>query len=116
VLSLWLRSSVPLAELGSAARRSRADARTGRRTSVAEPKIAVEHREHLEYLLAEAAQVEHLITCQYLYASFRLKTEPDVGLTAEQAAPVARWYELLTGIAIAWTVAAVPALVTDVGR
>jgi hypothetical protein len=68
--------------------------------SVAEPEIVVEHREHLWYLLAEAAQVEHLIMCQYLYASFSLKTEADEGLTAEQAAAVGRWHELLTGIAV----------------
>ena len=67
---------------------------------MAEPKIVVEHREHLWYLLAEAAQVEHLIMCQYLYAGFSLKTGPDEGLTAGQAAAVARWYELLTGIAV----------------
>ncbi|HEX6522825.1 MAG TPA: ferritin-like domain-containing protein [Streptosporangiaceae bacterium] len=67
---------------------------------MAEPRIVVEHREHLWYLLAEAAQVEHLIMCQYLYASFSLKTEPGDGLTAEQAAAVARWRDMLTGIAI----------------
>ena len=67
---------------------------------MAEPKIVVEHREHLWYLLAEAAQVEHLIMCQYLYASFSLKGGPEDGLTAEQAAAVARWREVLTGIAI----------------
>lgn len=67
---------------------------------MAEPTIVVEHREHLWYLLAEAAQVEHLIMCQYLYASFSLKTEPEDGLTQEQAAAAARWQELLTGIAV----------------
>jgi hypothetical protein len=67
---------------------------------VAEPKIVVEHREHLWYLLAEAAQVEHLIMCQYLYAAFSLKAGPEDGLTAEQAAAVARWREVLTGIAV----------------
>jgi hypothetical protein len=67
---------------------------------VAEPAIVVEHREHLWYLLAEAAQVEHLIMCQYLYASFSLKAGPEDGLTAEQSAAVARWREVLTGIAI----------------
>jgi Ferritin-like len=67
---------------------------------VVEPKIVVEHREHLWYLLAEAAQVEHLIMCQYLYASFSLKAGPEDGLTAEEAAAVARWHEVLTGIAI----------------
>ena len=67
---------------------------------MAEPEIVVEHREQLWYLLAEAAQVEHLIMCQYLYASFSLKAGPADGLTAEQAAVVARWREVLTGIAI----------------
>jgi hypothetical protein len=67
---------------------------------MAEPKIVVEHREHLWYLLAEAAQVEHLIMCQYLYASFSLKAGPEDGLSPEQAAAVARWREVLTGIAI----------------
>jgi hypothetical protein len=65
-----------------------------------EPEIVVEHREHLWYLLAEAAQVEHLIMCQYLYAAFSLKTDLDEGLTAEQADAVGRWRDLLTGIAI----------------
>jgi Ferritin-like len=67
---------------------------------MAEPTIVVEHREHLWYLLAEAAQVEHLIMCQYLYASFSLKDGAGDGLTEEQAAAVARWRELLTGIAV----------------
>ena len=65
-----------------------------------ETKLVVEHREHLWNLLIEASQVEHLIMCQYLYASFSLKTGPDEGLTAEQAGAVARWREVLTGIAI----------------
>jgi hypothetical protein len=71
-----------------------------RSSTVAEPTIVVEHREHLWYLLAEAAQVEHMIMCQYLYASFSLKSGTDDGLTEEQAAAVARWQERLTGIAV----------------
>ena len=67
---------------------------------VAEPEIVVEHREHLWYLLAEAAQVEHLIMCQYLYASFSLKAGPADGLSADQAAAVARWRDVLIGIAV----------------
>jgi hypothetical protein len=31
-----------------------------------ETKLVVEHREHLWNLLIQAAQVEHLIMCQYL--------------------------------------------------
>src|SRR6201987_608235 len=38
--------------------------------------------------------------CQYLYAAFSLKTDPDEGLTAAQADAVGRWRDLLTGIAI----------------
>jgi len=68
---------------------------------MAETKLVVEHREQLWGLLVEAAQIEHMIMCQYLYATFSLKTDPDEGLTAEQADAVARWQETLTGIAVA---------------
>ena len=67
---------------------------------MSEPEIVVENREHLWDLLIEASQLEHLIMCQCLYACFSLKTDPDEGLTAAQAEAVARWRELLTGIAI----------------
>ena len=67
---------------------------------MAETPLVVEHREQLWSLLVEAAQIEHMIMCQYLYACFSLKTEPDEGLTAQQADAVARWQETLTGIAI----------------
>jgi len=67
---------------------------------MSEPELVVENREHLWALLVEAAQVEHLIMCQYLYASFSLKTDPDEGLSARQAEAVGGWRETLTGIAI----------------
>src|SRR5262252_4115626 len=67
---------------------------------MSEPELVVENREHLWALLIEAAQVEHLIMCQYLYASFSLKTDPDEGLSARQAEAVGGWRETLTGIAI----------------
>jgi hypothetical protein len=41
----------------------------------------VAHREHLWWLLAEAAQFEHMMMCQYLYAEFSLK-DGSGGLTA----------------------------------
>ena len=65
-----------------------------------ETKLVVEHREHLWSLLIQAAQIEHLIMCQYLYASFSLKTDPDEGLTAGQSEAVGRWRTKLTGIAV----------------
>lgn len=67
---------------------------------VHEPKIVVEHREHLWYLLAEAAQLEHMIMCQYLYAEFTLKRDVDEGLTEEQFAAVTRWRAVLRDIAV----------------
>ncbi len=67
---------------------------------MAEPKIVVQHREHLWYLLAEAMQLEHMIMCQYLYAGFSLKQDAGEGLTAGQAAAVAKWRKVLRGIAV----------------
>jgi hypothetical protein len=69
-------------------------------TLMAETRLVVEHREQLWSSLVEAAQFEHMIMCQYLYACFSLSAEPDEGLTTEQADAVARWRETLTGIAI----------------
>jgi hypothetical protein len=75
-------------------------AEPAREAVMAETKLVVEHREQLWSLLIEAAQIEHMIMCQYLYAGFSLKTGPDEGLTAGQAEAVARWQETVTGIAI----------------
>jgi len=55
-----------------------------------EPRVVVAHREHLWWLLAEAAQLEHMIMAQYLFAEFSLKTGTDDELTAEQAEAVTR--------------------------
>jgi hypothetical protein len=59
--------------------------------SKAEPAIVVEHRKELSYLLCQAAEIEHLAMCQYLYAAFSLRTEPGPGLTVEQLETVNRW-------------------------
>jgi Ferritin-like len=65
-----------------------------------EPELVVEHRGQLWNLLMAAETLEHLILCQYLYASFSLKTDPGEGLTAVQAEAVGRWRKTLTDIAI----------------
>src|SRR5690349_6173544 len=67
---------------------------------MAETKLVVDNREQLWTLLVEAVQIEHMVMCQYLYACSSLKTDPDEGLTAEQAGAVARWREAITGVAI----------------
>ena len=38
----------------------------GRRVSDREPDVRIEHRQALIYTLAKAAELEHLIICQYL--------------------------------------------------
>jgi hypothetical protein len=67
---------------------------------LAEPQVVVANREDLWWLLAEAAQLEHMIMCQYLFAEWSLKEGEAEGLTREQAEAVARWRELLHGIAV----------------
>ena len=56
-----------------------------------EAPFVIEHREALIYMLCEAAELEHGIMCQYLFAAFSLKERPDEGLTEDQAATVRRW-------------------------
>jgi hypothetical protein len=68
--------------------------------SLAEPRIVVAHREHLWWLLAEAAQLEHMIMCQYLFAEFSLKDGTAEGLSQQQAEAVDRWRKVLHGIAV----------------
>jgi Ferritin-like len=65
-----------------------------------EPTVVVAHREHLWWLLAEAAQLEHMIMCQYLYAEFSLKDGTGDSLTTEQADAVGRWRKTLHSIAV----------------
>ena len=65
---------------------------------MAEPEIVIANREHLWWLLAEAAQLEHMIMCQYLFAKFSLKSGNE--LTADHAEVVDRWRTTLHGIAV----------------
>jgi Ferritin-like len=67
---------------------------------MAEPRVVVAHREDLWWLLAEAAQLEHMIMCQYLFAEFSLKDGTSEGLSGEQAEAVERWRKVLRGIAV----------------
>lgn len=63
------------------------------------PKIVVEHRKELSYLLCQAAEIEHMAMCQYLYAAFSLKTAPGPGLGADQVEMVERWRSEILKIA-----------------
>ena len=55
-----------------------------------EEPFVIEHREALIYMLCEAAELEHGIMCQYLYAAFSLKQAESEGLTAAEADAVNR--------------------------
>ena len=65
-----------------------------------EPKIRIETREELIYLLAEAAAIEHNLMCCYLYAAWSLKRGERDGLTAEQAVAVKRWKRAIISVAV----------------
>jgi hypothetical protein len=64
-----------------------------------ESAIVVERRKELTYLLCQAAELEHALMCQYLYAAFSLKSTAGPGLRAGQLEAVERWR--LTILAIA---------------
>ncbi len=64
-----------------------------------EGPIVIENRKELTYLLCQAAELEHGLMCEYLYAAFSLKQRPGPGLTPTQLLTVERWREVLLAIA-----------------
>ena len=64
-----------------------------------DPPVVVEHREELIFLLRQAAELEHTIMCEYLFAAFTLKQRADEGLTADQVAAVDRWRKQILAVA-----------------
>ena len=67
----------------------------------AEPEapFVIEHREALIYMLCQAAELEHGIMCQYLFAAFSLKQSTDEGLTSEELEAVGRWRHAVAHVA-----------------
>jgi hypothetical protein len=53
--------------------------------------IDVTRRRRLVALLTEAAELEHALMCQYLYAAFSMKRQVDEGVTWEQLELMRRW-------------------------
>ena len=64
-----------------------------------EAPFVIEHREALIYMLYEAAELEHGIMCQYLFAAFSLKQREDEGLTADALEAVLRWRRVVAHVA-----------------
>ncbi len=57
-------------------------------------------REMLLSALYEAAELEHNLMCTYLYAAFSLRSGEGEGLSATEAAAVARWRQTIIEVAI----------------
>ena len=53
--------------------------------------IDVAKRLRLAELLSEAAELEHGLMCQYLFAAFSLKRQPEEGVTWPQLEQMRRW-------------------------
>jgi Ferritin-like len=64
-----------------------------------EAPFVIEHREALIYMLCEAAELEHGIMCQYLFAAFSLKQSRAEGLSTEELEAVLRWRGVISHVA-----------------
>jgi len=64
-----------------------------------EAPFVIEHREALIYILCQAAELEHGIMAQYLFAAFSLKQSAGEGLADAELAAAARWRRQIMHIA-----------------
>ena len=64
-----------------------------------EPRMVIEHREALIYMICEAAELEHGLMCEYLFAAFSLKDSVDEGVSEDQLATIQRWRSTVLGVA-----------------
>jgi hypothetical protein len=56
-----------------------------------ERPMVIAHREALIYTLGKAAELEHLVMCQYLYAAFSLKDDAREGVPEDLLPTVVQW-------------------------
>jgi CDGSH-type Zn-finger protein/truncated hemoglobin YjbI len=73
--------------------------RTRGGTAAPEMPFVIEHREALIYMLCQAAELEHGIMCQYLFAAFSLKQRADEGLSESELDAVTRWRRQISHVA-----------------
>ncbi len=64
-----------------------------------EPPIVIEDREELIFMLSEAAALEHMIMCEYLFAAFSLKRDVSEGVTAAQLEAIKGWERVVSLVA-----------------
>jgi hypothetical protein len=65
-----------------------------------EQPIEIDNRSAMIYTLSDAATLEHMVMCGYLFAAFSLKREESEGLSAQQLNAVQRWDRALTAVAV----------------
>lgn len=66
---------------------------------VGDRPLVIEHREPLIYMLCSAAELEHALMCEYLFAAFTLKRSTDEGLSDDQLTAVERWRSAILMVA-----------------
>ena len=64
-----------------------------------EPPLVIANRKELTYLLCQAAELEHGILCEYLYAAFSIRSRPGPGVDDVQLEAMERWRAVLFSIA-----------------
>ena len=62
--------------------------------------VNIENRAQLIYLLTEAAELEHLVLCSYLFAAFTMKNDASEGISQEQLQISKRWRSTIHEIAL----------------
>ncbi len=65
-----------------------------------EPPVRIENRTQLVHLLSEASELEHGISCCYLFAGFSMKNTAEEGVTNEQLESVRRWKRVVMEVAV----------------
>jgi Ferritin-like len=69
------------------------------KSATAEPSLVIEHREALIYMICEAAELEHGLMCEYLFAAFSLKDRGDESVSETQLAAIQHWRSTILGVA-----------------
>ena len=64
------------------------------------PVGSVDHKHTLVAMLQHAAELEHGLCCQYLYAGFTLKRAGEPGVSASQGELAAQWEQQVTKVAV----------------
>ena len=65
----------------------------------AEPRLVIEHREALIYMICEAAELEHGLMCEYLFAAFSLKNHVGEGVSEDRLQAIQHWRSTVLGVA-----------------